>query len=549
MLRTIFFVLLIFQGNIFSQSGSKIDSLQKESLLTNGKTQLDIFFQLAALYKDSSFDVSFEYSKKALDLSNKLKDSHSEAKALLLMSFYNFLKYKMPESSRQVFQALTIYRALGDSAGVAKSYLQEGLIKWRQGNLNGALKSYLSALKLNKVSKNLEGIANSLNYIGLVYWKKGDYPQALRNLISSLQIKNNIGNKYEIGLTLNNIGKLYNELKNYQKSIEYSEQALVLSDSIGNKYIRGRALNNLGLSFAGLKEYNKALKYFKNAVRVKQTLNDKAGVGFSDQDIGDIYKVIGDSKQALEYYKKSLSIRKKINDKYEISSILISIASVQIENNNSNGAYLSINQAKKIAENLGAKDLLKDSYKLLSDYYAKKSAFHKAYSYFTKYSLLEDSLFNDANSRRIAEMDAKYKVDKIQKEVNILKQQKKIRELEIQREKNLRIFLIFTSLSFLLFAGLVYSRAHLKKKTYALIEEKNNELKAANKRLYDSETTLKELNATKDKFFSIIAHDLKNPFNSIMGFYDLLVKEYDDLSDDEKLGYRSEEHTSELQSH
>ncbi|MFA8341842.1 MAG: response regulator [Rhodothermaceae bacterium] len=42
------------------------------------------------------------------------------------------------------------------------------------------------------------------------------------------------------------------------------------------------------------------------------------------------------------------------------------------------------------------------------------------------------------------------------------------------------------------------------------------------------------LNATKDKFFSIIAHDLRNPFSSISGFIQLMETDYDELTEDEK---------------
>ena len=53
--------------------------------------------------------------------------------------------------------------------------------------------------------------------------------------------------------------------------------------------------------------------------------------------------------------------------------------------------------------------------------------------------------------------------------------------------------------------------------------------------LKKSENELREANAAKDKFFSIIAHDLKNPFNSILGFSDMLLKDYANYDKEEIL--------------
>lgn len=56
-------------------------------------------------------------------------------------------------------------------------------------------------------------------------------------------------------------------------------------------------------------------------------------------------------------------------------------------------------------------------------------------------------------------------------------------------------------------------------------------------RLMENELKLKEANATKDRFFSIIAHDLRNPFNAIMGYASLLQSQFDVLEREERIEY------------
>lgn len=64
-------------------------------------------------------------------------------------------------------------------------------------------------------------------------------------------------------------------------------------------------------------------------------------------------------------------------------------------------------------------------------------------------------------------------------------------------------------------------------RNYQTIRDKNRELEAAR-------ASLEESNLAKDKFFSVIAHDLRNPFHGLVGLSQVLVEDYE-VMDKEKI--------------
>ncbi len=71
-----------------------------------------------------------------------------------------------------------------------------------------------------------------------------------------------------------------------------------------------------------------------------------------------------------------------------------------------------------------------------------------------------------------------------------------------------------------------------------LLEERAAQLTLLNKKLEESEKKLIEINASKDKLFSIVAHDLKSPFQPLIGMSEILADENNSLTEEERIQFQ-----------
>jgi len=74
--------------------------------------------------------------------------------------------------------------------------------------------------------------------------------------------------------------------------------------------------------------------------------------------------------------------------------------------------------------------------------------------------------------------------------------------------------------------------AQLNENEIIIISSDISKLKKSENQLKQNSEELKQLNADKDRFMQILAHDLRNPFNVLLGFSDLLLRNFKNYDDD-----------------
>ncbi|HPR62270.1 MAG TPA: tetratricopeptide repeat protein, partial [Prolixibacteraceae bacterium] len=403
----------------------------------------------------------------------------------------------------------------------------------------------------------------SLNSIGLIHNLEENNSESLKFLTQGILIANQVRNPcYDVLhqklMILTNILNVYNRTNDFEKSIKLSNEAIEIALQISDSTRLGNIYNALGISYRKMDQTDKAISYYEKAGKIFNQLNDQFTYSFVLNNIASLYEHGNNIDSALYYYTLANNGFKAENYPFGIAKSEYGLAAIYAIDNNKQKAQQHFENALKTASEHNFNDILIDVLFDLSEFEYNNQNYKKAYQLTKQYISLNDSIYSIEKEKEIANLKSKYELSIIENELNTLKSESLKQTYNISLKiRQFQIALIFIVFLIAIVATIfIYYRQ--KNKANKLLAEKNiqiekqndkliivnAEIEKANKKLQQSRHELMLSNQLKDRFFSILAHDLQNPFHHVIGFSKLLSDYYDKLSAEERRNMANDIHQS-----
>jgi signal transduction histidine kinase/tetratricopeptide (TPR) repeat protein len=379
-----------------------------------------------------------------------------------------------------------------------------------------------------------------------------DYEQALGWLMRSLRINDSLNFHHERILTYLAMARVFEEVGNYAKSKEFLNEAesinardndLIMKSLIMNESGRvkashgemdlafedynqvldlsrklelpsreGDAFFHLGQLLTKEKKYNDALRFHKDGLAIRRKLKDKSGEAMSLNDIGALYLLMNNYERALANHVAALEIRKKLDDDAGLAQSYNNVGELYIKKKDFKRAILNLDLALESGRAAQDQEQILKAHELLSQCYKELKDYKKALEAKESSVGIMDMIQREKNERKLLETQNRYIVEKKESEIDHLQLERAQREKVIEDQRQLRnLLFLFIGFGLIIGALLLY--------LYFLKRRSNQKLL--------------EINATKDKLFSIIGHDLKSPLNSLSAFSSLLINHAESLTKEE----------------
>jgi signal transduction histidine kinase len=420
-------------------------------------------------------------------------------------------RYYKPDSAIYFANmALTQARKQHDDKGVAIMLNQLGMIDDNRGEFESSRKKYLGALAIHKRTGNTVGEAAVIIRLGVVEMRKGNYDKAIGYFLQSLKVsersKNNFG-RMEAYLTL---GEGYLGQRKLEMALKYLNTAEEINKTLPFSNLSLNIYNNFGIIYRELGMTGKAKAYLEKGIMLSDEPQYQGLNITLINNLAKVYNKEGNKLKSVELQKTALAKSRNIKNYLRELQTLTGLADTYGAANPKE-ALNYFNQALTLVRDKGARKQEIEILGRLSELYKSQKKYEMALLMKEQQNQLADSLFYKSMAKQVVSLQTEYQLYKSTASVRELKQVNSKQKMQ----RNFYIGLAAAFLLIMLIVGYYFYRT-----------------RKLNKLLNTANTDLQESNKVKDKLFSVLAHDLRAPFASVIDL--LFLLEDDDIEGEEK---------------
>lgn len=428
---------------------------------------------------------------------------NSPRKFVLLLFLTSFASYAsdFQELNQAIVKAGTLQERIDTRSDMVWYFI---------GHKNDSAVVYIQEmLEISEAENYPEGEVKALEYRALYFEiVQDDYEAAFQDYQKALNVCEEYGLEYAASIN-HSIGGMFHALEDYEKAAEYYQIAYESCNDESDKGFIKLCVMNLGIAHSSLKNYEKAEVIFHQCLDLGLDYPEIDQVAYSN--LANLYYRKQEYEKGLEMIEKSFD--SPTQNEYTLNyAYLLKLKSAL---GDISGADTLIRRSVTIAEN---EQLLREKsrlYKEIGRYYEVLGNSDSALYYNNIYIVLSDSLKLTSKNEIIQNMEQKYRVGMKEEEIKILDQKNRLQEIQIEQNRTVKWGLIIIACLLLALLLAIFARYRIKAKTNAILRKKNEELE--------------ELNAMKDKLFSIISHDLKSPVSAFKHITAGLSENFDAL--------------------
>ncbi|MGC4038500.1 MAG: histidine kinase dimerization/phosphoacceptor domain -containing protein [Chitinophagaceae bacterium] len=462
-----------------------------------------------------------EVVKKAINIFSTINSQQFLAESYLEWSlYYEATPKELPDKIRLMQSAAAAFEKAGNTTKVADCFKEIADYRQVQGNFSQSLADLKQALKLCPPT-DLARLAGIYDLLGFVSTSLGDQKEGVRYGLLAVETAEKLNDSsMQICTFYNRLGITYLNINETAKASLYFTKAIKVAEQFRDvNAIHELALNNTNL----LLKQNKARQALALVQEVVKKYPAESVGGQLRMAAGfvTIYETLGRQQEAGEFCQQLLRIagESELNDE-EQGLVYSAIIPFYLSSHQYKDAKKYLLPDKLLAQKTGSLMNLSLNHLWWFQSDSAQGNYISAIGHYQQYKQLNDSLFNEAKSRQINQLEILYNIEKKDQDIQLKEQniqlltkQGQLQETKLQQATILRNLTFIGIALLLVIVGLLFNRYRLKQRT-------NKKLEAQQKEINRKNESLQQLVEEKEWLVKEIHHRIKNNLHMVVGLLD-----------------------------